>query len=432
MDFAVFVLLNALLFIRPMEFVPALYGLPLFNLTFCLCFMLSLPSLLSKGVLGSIIVHPISLCVIAMTATAVVSSLANYGIEAAGETFDVMVKIVLYYLLLVVVMRTPRRLQWFLGSIVVDSCIIALLGIGDYKGYFKIPGLYMVEEARYVDGQEIPFRRLGSTGLFGDPNDLSLLLVGCMVNSLYLATDRRLCIPVRTLWLLLPLPILFQALLLTYSRAGMLTLLVAGTIGLIARFRWRALIPILLALPAVAGAGGRQMEFTLFSGTGQSRVALWDAHFGNFASNPVFGVGFGHCMDSVVQVVHNSYLHAFVELGYFGGTAFLGAVLLSFLTLLRIGPLRTRGLDKEMSRLWCFLLAGVGCYAFGIMSLSRCYVIPTFTTLGLATAYERIALATAPQRRIRLGLKTAAAIWLASISFLLIMFLLIKNAANYY
>ncbi|WP_406695895.1 O-antigen ligase family protein [Singulisphaera sp. Ch08] len=431
MDFAAFLLLNAILFIRPMEFIPALYGLPLYNLSFCLCIILSFPALLAKNSFRSILGHPIGACVLTLALSAVLSNLVRHGIQEAIETFDVLMKVVLYYILLVIIVRSPSRMKWFLASLVVDGCIVAALGVADYKGIIKIPSLVVLEETRYVDGIEVPFRRLSSTGLFGDPNDLSLLLVGCVINSLYLVSDRSIAVPLRALWLL-PLPILFQALLLTYSRAGMLSLLFATAIFGIARFGWRAMIPIVLAIPLVLGIGGRQLDFKLSGGTGQSRIAIWDLYSGLFVQNPVLGVGYNHCLDYADHVVHNSYLHAYVEMGFLGGTAFLGAFMISLWVLVRIGRRRSRGLDSELARLWPFLLAGVGCYALGITSLSRCYVVPTFTTLGLVAAYERMALAASPRQSLRIGLNLIALLLISSVGFLIVIFVIIKKNANYY
>jgi O-antigen ligase len=432
MDFAAFVLLNAVLFIRPMEFIPALYGMPLYSVAFCLCILPSLPALLRKGVVGSIVGHPISVCVLTVAVTGVLSNLAAGRMEDSAEAFDDLGKVVLYFILLVVVVRSPARMKWFLAAIVVDGCIVASVGVADYKGIMKVPSLVVSEECRFVDGQMIPFRRLSSTGLFGDPNDLGLLLVGCIIFSLYLITERSVAVPLRALWLLVPLPILFLALRLTYSRAGMLTLLVALAIYAIARFRWRAMVPIALAVPAVLSVGGRQMEFTLSAGTGQTRVAMWDLYVGLFAKNPWLGVGYNHSMDYGDQVAHNSYIHTYAELGFLGGTAFLGAILLGLCGLARIGTIRTRGLDPVLSRLWPFLLANLASYAVGIMSLSRCYVVPTFTMLGLVVAYERMALATSGREPMRLGPKLLALLLVTSLAFLVGMYILIKKSANYY
>ena len=93
MDFAAFVLLNAVLYIRPMDFVPGLVGLPLYNIAFCICFFLHLPALLSPGVFRSIVAHPVSVCVIGVVATAILSNLLQGQVEESVDTADWFFKI---------------------------------------------------------------------------------------------------------------------------------------------------------------------------------------------------------------------------------------------------------------------------------------------------------------------------------------------------
>jgi len=432
MDFAAFLLLNVVLFIRPMEFIPGLYGIPLYNIAFCLCALLSLPVLLSKGTVSAIAGHPVGLCVITVAFTGVLSNLIHGGLADAALTLDALIKVVLYYFLLVVVVRSPVRLKWFLASLVIDGCIVAALGVADYKGYFKVPGLVMIEEVRIVDGESFPFRRLCSTGIFSDPNDFGLFLAGCLTYSLYLAMDRSGSLLFRAFWILLPVPILLQALLLTYSRAGMLTLLIAIGISAVARWGKRTVLALLPALPLVLRMGGRQLDFSLSAGTGQARVAIWDIYVGLFTQNPLLGVGYDHCLDYAIQVAHNSYIHAFVELGFLGGTAFLGTFLMGLIALMRFRTLRHGRFDPRLARIWPFILAGVGSYAIGIISLSRCYVIPTYTTLGLVVAFERMALAGSRCEPMRFEPKFMVLLLATSLAFLMATFILVKRTANYY
>ena len=170
MDFAAFVLLNAVLYIRPMDFVPGLVGLPLYNVAFCICFFLSLPALLSPGSLRSIVAHPVSVCVIGVVVTAILSNLLQGQMEEAVDTADWFFKIILYYILLVCVVRTPARMKWLLASLVIDGCIVAGLGVADYKGIVQVPNLIIMTEVHYnADGEEVPFRRLAGTGAVRRP-----------------------------------------------------------------------------------------------------------------------------------------------------------------------------------------------------------------------------------------------------------------------
>jgi hypothetical protein len=87
-------------------------------------------------------------------------------------------------------------------------------------------------------------------------------------------------------------------------------------------------------------------------------------------------------VDSIGQVAHNSFLHAFAELGILGGGAFLGVFLLTIRGVWRALPP-----DREVLRLRGFVLAVVSGYAVGLLSLSRCYTAGTQLVLGIAAAY---------------------------------------------
>jgi len=430
-DFATFVILNAVLYIRPMDFVPGLVGLPLYNVAFCICFFFSLPALLEAGSLRSIAGHPVSLCVIGVVTTAILSNLLQGQVEDAVNTADWFFKIFLYYILLICVVRTPSRMKWLLASLVVDGCIVAGLGVADYMGILHIPNLIILMEVQFVDGEEVLFRRLAGTGLFGDPNDLSLMIVGCFIYTAYLLGDRSVSPPRRALWLL-PLPLLFLTLALTFSRGGAMSLMVGLGVYALLRFRWRALPLALLALPLLLRGGGRQVDFDVSGGTGQSRIALWDIYIEMFLANPLFGVGFGQGVHHTYQVAHNSYIHVFAERGFFGGLSFLSAVLLSVWSLVRLGPSRDRPPDDELVRQRRFLLASTVSYAVGIMTLSRADVISTYTILGLSVAFERMVAGSSARGPLRLNPKLICLLVAAGIIYLVVMYFFIKRNARYY
>ncbi len=433
MDFVTFVLLNAVLYIRPMDFVPGLVGLPLYNIAFCICFLCNLPTLLSPGVFRSIVAHPVSICMIGVLATAILSNVLQGQLDVAVDTADWFFKLLLYYILIVCVVRTPVRMKWVLASLIIDGCIVAGLGVADYKGLVKIPNLIMVEEFQYdADGEPLPFRRLAGTGVFGDPNDLSLMLVGCVIYTLYLLGDRSGSPTRRAIWLL-PLPLLFEALRLTYSRGGAISLIIGLGVYALLRFGWRRSLPLaLLALPLVLRGGGRQVDFDVQGGTGQARIALWDIYMEMFLANPVLGVGASQGMNHTYQVAHNSYINVFAERGFFGGMAFLSAVLLAAWAMVRLAPAEGRRPHEELVRQRRFLLASIISYAIGIMTLTRADVIPTYTVLGLAVAFERMAAAGSARGPLRLDPKLIGLLVAANVGFLVTMYFFIKRTVSYH
>jgi len=86
------------------------------------------------------------------------------------------------------------------------------------------------------------------------------------------------------------------------------------------RFGWlRTLFLSAVALPILfVVLGGRQTSFSASENTGQSRIQLWSDGLENLKQNPLFGIGKDKYSDYSGHVAHNSFLHAFTELGLFG------------------------------------------------------------------------------------------------------------------
>ena len=136
-------------------------------------------------------VHPVSVCLIVGAVIAVLSNLLRGQLDEAYDTAHICLISLLYYMLLVCLVRTPAG-EVAARVAVVDTCILAGLGVADYRGIIHIPSLSVVMEAQYVGGVEMPLRRLGGTsnGMFGDPNDFGLLIASCILYSFYLLGDR--------------------------------------------------------------------------------------------------------------------------------------------------------------------------------------------------------------------------------------------------
>jgi O-antigen ligase len=178
----------------------------------------------------------------------------------------------------------------------------------------------------------------------------------------------------------------FYALALTHSRGGLLGLM-AGLMALFqARYGWqRALGVMALVLPMILLAlAGRQTDFSATSGTGQSRIQLWRDGVEMFRSSPLFGVGRDNYAKGAGLVAHNTYLHAFTEVGFFGGMLFLGAFVWALTSLYRLGRPPRRILDPDLRRLYPYLMGVLTGYAAGMMSLTLLYILPTYTLMGAA------------------------------------------------
>src|SRR5262245_55190328 len=75
--FALFVLLNFVLYVRPNETVPALYGLELYTAVILPCLLLALPLVVAGLEPRRLAAEPLVACVLALNVAVVLSQLAN-------------------------------------------------------------------------------------------------------------------------------------------------------------------------------------------------------------------------------------------------------------------------------------------------------------------------------------------------------------------
>ena len=393
MAFFLFILVSATLFIRPSEVFPPLNGVPLYYLTIVPCILVALPSLLGQLSGRSLSRQPITVCVLGMVAATALSHISRFNVYYLTIVMQEFPKVVLYYLLLVGLVNTKVRLRLFLVCLVVLTAISSSLALIHYHGIVDIPACEPVDDGEEdsVTGEMFIIRRLCSSGIFHDPNDLCLILVTAMAICLYLLNDVRRG-PLRAVWLA-PLVLFGYSLTLTYSRGGFLALLASMLILFYARFGWKRSIPLaLVAVPAMFILfGGRQTNLSTSGDTGQERIQVWTEGLALFRRAPLFGIGESRFQEEIFKVAHNSYVHAYTEMGFFGGTIFLSVYYLSLWLPYKLDAGRLQAVDPELRRLRPYLMAMVTGYAVGLFSLSRCYVVPTYLYPGLISAYMRLA-----------------------------------------
>ena len=188
------------------------------------------------------------------------------------------------------------------------------------------------------------------------------------------------------------------AVTLTHSRGGFVGLLIGLLSFLVARFGWRKALPVAAALLPVVFLlfGGRQTDIDLNTGTGQGRIQLWNDGLVKFTTAPFFGLGTGLFVEEIGHVVHNSYIQAYSELGFFGGTIFVGAFYCAPVTLHRLGPCKGRIVDPELQRLRPYLVGLIGGFMGCMLTMSLTDMLPTYTLLGIITVYRRVTLVRPP------------------------------------
>ncbi|MEX2139926.1 MAG: O-antigen ligase family protein [Pirellulales bacterium] len=437
MDFAFFILLNAVLFIRPSEIIPDLATVPIYEIVILVCLTLTFRRIIGQLSMKSLVSRPVSLFVVGVWVAVILSMLFGMfwltGAKNAGMEFG---KTVLYYLLLVAVVDTVPRLRNFLLSLCILTGAVCGIAVLEYHQVIDIPGLSVLEQ-NAVDpktGETIVIPRIRATGIFGDPNDLSMLTVLGMTLAAYgLAVPRWR--PYLPLWLG-AIALFVYTLVLTHSRGGLLAFLIGSIVLFQSRFGWQRAVPLIAcALPlALLIFSERQTEFAgaMSEGTGQARIQFWREGLQLLRSKPIFGIGHGQFAEEVRHVAHNSFVHAYTELGVFGGTLFLAAFAYPIWAIYRLGNSQHIDvLPPSLARLRPYLLAAIAGYAGAMLTLSRNYIVPTYLVLALAAVYLRLVQGDLPLPELKFDQRLARRLAFASVAFLAATYAFVRVFARW-
>lgn len=426
--YALFLVVNLILFVRPSDLFPSLANAGLYELAIIACFIASFPAVLEQFVPSTLVSRPITLCVLGLGVALAVSESVHKTPEEAFEVLFQYAKIVVYYLLLVGLINTPGRLRGLIYLTTGLIVAITVLAILQYQGVIDLPALAPVVDHDTDEAllSTVEFTRLRGPGIFNDPNDLGQLLAVAVIVCLYGFGERGLGI-LAWLWGL-PLAVLGYGLLLTQSRGAFLALLGGLMAFLFARFGWRRTLLLgLLGVPALFVLfAGRMTEISPSDSTGQQRIQIWSDGLEMFREDPLLGVGVGEYNKRAGYVAHNSFLHCFAEIGFFGGMCFLGGFALALWNLLRLRPSKVKITDPEMRRLLPYLLGMCAAYAVGLLALSRAYAVPTYLFLGLASAYVPLAASRPALPPLRAGVKVFGVMIALSLAFLLLTFAFVR------
>jgi O-antigen ligase len=402
MAYFLFLLVNATLFIRPAEIVPALYGWEIYFYVILACLAVGAPDVLKYLAGQSLETQPITLCVFGLLIAILVPSMLMGDLAETWRTGFTFVKVIVYYLLFVSLVTTPTRLRILLICILAFSGTITALAVLRYHDFIQLDTIQTLKDSSQgLYGDTITIQRLQGTGVFQDPNELCVMLAAMVPLSLYfLLTNGNVFLRVGCAALL---PLFAYAVFLTGSRGGFIAF--AGGLGVLVwlQFGWKkaALIgavglPVLLIV-----FGGRQTEISTSTGTAQTRVELWREWLTTWRENMLFGKGMTlpkeedqltrRYDEQRRHMAHNSYLQGFADLGLFGGCLFVGAFVTAGWSLYRFGVRDTMLFDADLRSMQPYVLAGVSAYAIGMLSLSICFIIPTYFMLGLSVAFTQMA-----------------------------------------
>lgn len=412
----------AALLIRPGDIVPALAHTPIYETLIVCCVLVSAFRIARCLAWGNLRESPVTLLALFMPPMVITSHLWRGDTWSAqlagGEAFKAGVLL----LLIVAHVESLWKLRAVMAASAASMLVMVFLAVLNYHGLVRIPALANVVQAGTDEGAA-PIVRLCGTGIFNDPNDLSLMLVVCLAVCGSVVTWKALG---RRRWFaFIPMVVFLHALILTQSRGGFLAGAAAVVAFLGARYKWRNAVPVLIALGllVLVPIWGRQTQWNVGNrdDTFQARLELWSSTLDEFRASPLFGVGQGQLVDRIGQVAHNSFLHVFAELGLLGGAAFIGAFALALRSAWKCGPA-----GGELARLRPYIVAVIAGYAAGLLSLTRCYTVPTQLVLALGAVYVRLCAAAGVVSLPRFDGRTTRFVAVVAAAFLAATYLFVR------
>ena len=312
MNFVLFLILNALILLRPEDLFPQINGLRLYLVVMVLCLATSISPLASRLSPEALRNRPIGVCVIGIWIAGFFSFLfyrfrLEDGIDFLGE----FGKVVIYYFLFVALVDTRRRFWIMIRWLIACLLVLTIVAILDY---YQIVDFDAIKHARDhltdpESGEEGMIDRLCYTGIYSDPNDLCLALTLGMLISAYLFLSGSGTL--RLAWLIPIIPFGY-ALTLTHSKGGLLGLMAGVAAWLYARYGGKKALP--LAALAIAGLlaliGGRSANIS-GGGTAHMRLMGWAEGLSHLIYKPLYlipGLGVGYFADEFGLVGHNSFI----------------------------------------------------------------------------------------------------------------------------
>jgi len=307
--------------------------------------------------------------------------------ERAWPWFVEYVKIFVMFICATLVLRTVKDL-WIVYYVVLGSATFAAYEINFF--YFR-------------DGVML----LQSRGYGGLDNNGAALIVAMAVPMAYFAWEATRH-PIR--WgFMLAIPILVHALMLSFSRGGMLSLMVCAVFMFLrGRNKWFLTVVYSIAILFVLATAGKELQERFLSinkteadESAQSRLTTWGIAFRMANERPLFGFGI-RCSNLYTQAygadmegrsIHSQYLQTAADSGWVALALYLGVLASMFLGLREVRRFLRNHNDPETQRVKS-LASGIECalvlFCFGAIFLSLEHFEMPYILLLLAVQLHAI------------------------------------------
>jgi probable O-glycosylation ligase (exosortase A-associated) len=319
------------------------------------------------------------------------------------ELTDHFLKAVAFFWLLGTVITTGDRLRMFMWLLVLCSVPLSFTAVQNYQSgvFLRTPEMSAARIAGYNPG---------GSGLADNPNDLALMLnlLIPFAAALMVSARRIVLRAVAACALLLSV----AAVIVTFSRAGFLSLVATGVISLLVVARRQPLTALAIALvlfvsvPLVLPHGYLARVATITNiesdrtGSAQGRWNDLGVAVDIVAKNPATGVGPGQNVLALNRergptwrLVHNVYLQYAVDLGLPGLMLFMWLFVAVFQAVNRVRRRARKDRDPALRELGCYAGAvQVALLAFAVTGFFApvAYQFYFYCVAGLALAIKNV------------------------------------------
>ena len=381
MSFFFLLIYISAIYIRPQEWVPAVYAWPLIDiLAIATAFFLMWQIAQTKRL---IINTPQNILMLCFLGSIVLSHVAHTYAWAAYDSFLKFGRNVIMFFLLVNVLDSKNKLRISIWLIVLLTVVLAMQGIYQYRNGFGWAGQPLVQQ-----GTEYVIGRITWIGIFNDPNDLALVFVvaiGFLLSFIFGST--KFLVKIAGIPLI---SILMYSLYLTNSRGGYLALTATTAYYFLRRIKNKLFALIIGGISVISIIMLGPSRFSGMSVQGAAadgRIEAWYEGFQMLKSAPLFGVGYRMFMDYYVQTAHNSYILVAAEEGLFGLFIWIALIYLCFKGLYILA-----NKNRELISYSSGLEAGLFGFLCASFFLSRSYIVLLYIMLALASAFAYILL----------------------------------------
>ena len=337
------------------------------------------------------------------TITVPVSYWAGGSVEVLTSQY---IKAVLFFWLVATLATTERRITAIAWTLVLCAIPLAGTGLSNYlSGEVLSTG---------VPGLKRIYGYMGGSGLAANPNDLALMLnlIIPIAAALMISTRHLAARGVAAIALLISI----AGVIVTFSRAGFLTLAATGVMLLAVLARRHSngtgalLVAVALVVPVVVPDSYFDRLSTITdieadrTGSAQGRWQDVIVSAGIVAQNPIVGAGIGNDMLALndyrgrdtYRSVHNAYLQYAVDLGLPGLLLFAWLHVMCFRTARRLERLaRHHEALKSVGPLAAGIQVSLVTFFVAAMFHPIAYQFYFFTIGGLAVALKHTARAAA-------------------------------------